>query len=600
LFQQREKDSKKLGKLFIQITDDFSYARTFYPNRSVRVYLNQLAQNIFHTIFNRRKNKSNTFVEFWKEDLPGILYYHRRELFISFGLLILAIAIGVFTYLHDDSFAKNILGESYLAKTAENIAKDDPMAIYKSMPPVEMFLMIALNNIRVDIITFFSGLIFGIGTALVMLYNGLMLSAFQFYFIKQDLFRESFLAVWLHGTLEISAMVICGAAGLVLGRGFIFPGTYSRMQSFQSSAQRAVKIFFAVLPITFAAAIIESFLTRFTDTPDIIRLLLILASLFFILGYFVYYPWAKHRQGTLRLPKQEKIIPEQFTVFDFEQIYTVPDIIIESFRLMRKNAGIYFRVMVGSVSLILLAGLFLNKAYFSKNIIYTYDLTSNYSYFFTARVESIFSYLLPILIAYISSVTAYIFFKEQGEYYGESRISYWEWIGCNKLNSLQYLALTAVVYYLVIFSDRSNWVIFFTGAVFFLLLFAVYFKPANEKNPAKIFLASLRSEKMSLLAINISFFILIYGFIELFNSSVYQIIYEGITFSLDKDTTDSHVVYLVFFLFSIGIIFTGTIILYSLFQGVFYFSQHERHYATGLQEKLEQIGSRLKKPDTHA
>ena len=46
----KDKDPDKLNNLFIQITDDLSYSRTFYPNRSVRVYLNNLAQQIFHSI----------------------------------------------------------------------------------------------------------------------------------------------------------------------------------------------------------------------------------------------------------------------------------------------------------------------------------------------------------------------------------------------------------------------------------------------------------------------------------------------------------------------------------------------------------------------
>ncbi|HNY55565.1 MAG TPA: hypothetical protein PKI86_08055, partial [Chitinophagales bacterium] len=48
LSKSKHKDSNLYSKLYIQITDDLSYARTFYSNRSVRVYLNNLAQDIFH------------------------------------------------------------------------------------------------------------------------------------------------------------------------------------------------------------------------------------------------------------------------------------------------------------------------------------------------------------------------------------------------------------------------------------------------------------------------------------------------------------------------------------------------------------------------
>ena len=306
LSKNKEKDSALYSKLFIQITDDLSYARTFYGNRSVRVYLNNLAQSIFLKVFNRKKKKKSVFRNFWMEELPSIMYYHRKEFLISFVVVVLAILIGLLTYQHDPSFANKILGDEYLEMTAKNIAKKDPMAVYKQSNPIEMFIMIVSNNLMVDVLTFFSGLILSIGSIFVLIRNGLMLAAFQYYFIERDLFRESFLAVWLHGTLEISAMIICGAAGIVLGKGLVFPGTYSRTQAFFSSAQRATKIFFSALPITFVAGIIESFLTRYTNAPDILRLGLIVSSLLFILSYYVYLPWLKKRNGTLKNIEAEK------------------------------------------------------------------------------------------------------------------------------------------------------------------------------------------------------------------------------------------------------------------------------------------------------
>ncbi|MBI5914483.1 MAG: stage II sporulation protein M, partial [Bacteroidetes bacterium] len=51
LLNGQHHDPEKLNDLFIQVTDDLSYARTFYPNRSVRVYLNGLAQKVFFNIY---------------------------------------------------------------------------------------------------------------------------------------------------------------------------------------------------------------------------------------------------------------------------------------------------------------------------------------------------------------------------------------------------------------------------------------------------------------------------------------------------------------------------------------------------------------------
>ncbi len=124
-----------------------------------------------------------------------------------------------------------------------------------------------------------------------------MVGCFQYFFVERGLLAESALTIWLHGTLEISSIILAGGAGLTLGTGLIFPGTYSRLQAFQLSAMRSLKLMLGISPIFVVAGIIESFLTRYTDVPDILRLFLIVLSATFIIGYFVVFPWLKSRRG---------------------------------------------------------------------------------------------------------------------------------------------------------------------------------------------------------------------------------------------------------------------------------------------------------------
>ena len=146
-------------------------------------------------------------------------------------------------------------------------------------------LSITQNNLRVAFFTFVGGVFFMIGTIGVMLYNGIMVGAFQMFFAMQDsyAFKESLLTIWIHGTLEISAIILAGAAGLTLGRGLVFPGTYSRIQAFQVSARRGVKMLLGIFPIFVIAGFIEGFVTRHTETPDAIRAIFIILCLFFVL-----------------------------------------------------------------------------------------------------------------------------------------------------------------------------------------------------------------------------------------------------------------------------------------------------------------------------
>ena len=123
-----------------------------------------------------------------------------------------------------------------------------------------------------------------------------MIGAFQMFFFQHGLLGESMLAIWLHGTLEIWSIIVAGAAGLALGNGWLFPRTYSRLESFKRGAKRGVKIVVGTIPIFIMAGFIESFITRHTELPDILRLGLILISLAFIIFYYIYLP-NKKRHG---------------------------------------------------------------------------------------------------------------------------------------------------------------------------------------------------------------------------------------------------------------------------------------------------------------
>jgi uncharacterized membrane protein SpoIIM required for sporulation len=276
---------------FVQVSEDLSYARTHYPNRSVRVYLNQLTQRIFHVVYKNKKSRWANFQSFWQFELPATLFHSRKELLVAFSIFILSLGIGALSCRQDPSFVRLILGDSYVENTLANIEKGDPMAIYKQSKEVGMFLGITINNVRVALITFVLGVFMGLGTAGFLMYNGIMVGCFQYFFIQKGLFTVSFFTIWLHGTLEISSIVIAGAAGFSLGKGLVFPNTYSRFQSFQVGARKGIRIMLGIIPIFVLAAFIEGFLTRYTEIPNIVRGTLIIASFVFIIYYFVIYPY---------------------------------------------------------------------------------------------------------------------------------------------------------------------------------------------------------------------------------------------------------------------------------------------------------------------
>lgn len=282
--------AEESADLFVELTDDLSYAQTHYPNSKTTKYLNGLTLGIFQQINHNRKSRSLVFLDFWRYKLPLAVAEQHKIMGIVFCFFLFFSLLGAFSTHYDEAFPRYILGDEYVDMTLENIRNGDPMAVYKSSGREKMFWAITLNNLKVSSIVFSAGLFLGLGTFYFLFVNAIMLGSFQYFFISQGLFLESFLSIWIHGTIEISCIIIAGTAGVILGKSFLFPGTLSRKASFTKGAKEAITIFIGIVPLIVLAGFLESFVTRLTDSHIIFRIGIITASAAFILWYFVFYP----------------------------------------------------------------------------------------------------------------------------------------------------------------------------------------------------------------------------------------------------------------------------------------------------------------------
>ncbi len=298
LLEEQMLEPEKKSEIFIQLTDDLSFAQTQYPTSETTRYLNHLSSQIHQQIYKNKKEERSRFITFWTRELPVLFAMLRRPLLYSLIITLIAFAIGIISTLGDHTFVRLILGDGYVNMTLENIKKGDPMGVYGSFDPVTMFFAITFNNIRVAFVAFAFGILFSIGTVYILFQNGVMLGAFLTLFYQHNLLLNSVLVVMLHGTLEISAIVIAGAAGLRMGNSILFPGTFSRLESFKRGAKDGLKVVMGLMPIFVVAGFIESFITRYSAMPVVLKAMIIGASLFFIIFYFFVYPLRFHRDDS--------------------------------------------------------------------------------------------------------------------------------------------------------------------------------------------------------------------------------------------------------------------------------------------------------------
>ncbi len=290
IFNKNNDNPDYLANLYIQITDDLAYAKTYFPGSPTEKYLNSLASKIHQTVYKTKKEPSGRFVNFWTYELPVELFHIRKYILYSFLILLVSFLIGWISAENDNEYSRIIMGDAYVNQTLENIENGNPMGIYKSQDRFSMFFFIAYNNIKVMFSVFLLGIIASIGTIIYIFQHGVMLAGFHHMFYEHHVLTESLITVWIHGTIEIFTLIVSGGIGLMLGNSLLFPGTFARRKSFGTAARRGVKIAVGLVPFIITAAILESFVTRHTEWSNYVRIGIIAASMILIVWYFFIYP----------------------------------------------------------------------------------------------------------------------------------------------------------------------------------------------------------------------------------------------------------------------------------------------------------------------
>jgi uncharacterized membrane protein SpoIIM required for sporulation len=289
----------RLADLFVQVTNDLSFAQTQYPNSRVTKYLNGLATQLHLGIYRNKREEANRFITFWKYEVPAAIMEARNPMIYSFIIFIVAAIIGVISTLNDDTFVRLILGDGYVNMTLENIKKGDPTAVYGSMDEGFMFMYITLNNIFVSFKVFMFGIMATIGCGFYLFYNGIMVGTFMTFMGTEGELAQALPVIMLHGTIELTSIAIAGGAGFLMGNSLLFPGTYPRMTSFKKGAFKGMKIVVGLVPFFVIAGFIESFVTRYGFMHWSIKMFIIVGSAWLMIWYFIFYPLKLKKNGSI-------------------------------------------------------------------------------------------------------------------------------------------------------------------------------------------------------------------------------------------------------------------------------------------------------------
>lgn len=300
LLKQTDKDGvagldrhqlQELGRLYRSTSADLSRARALKLSHEVQIYLNNLVVRAHNQVYQTDRNRWMDLFRFLWIDFPRLIRENILYLALSTMLFLMPAVGSFFAVVHDTKFAtlEVAKGHPLVSEDMWNMIQRKKLwtdSVQDSSPTA--FSLIATNNIRISIMAFVFGITFGIGTVYVLIFNGLSIGTVFGLCQAHGMADRLSQFVAPHGVLELTAIFISGAAGLVIGKALLFPGQYKRIDAFKRACRTALGLFSGTVPILFVAGSIEGFVSPRTDiAPDVKYLISMCTAVFLMLYLFI-------------------------------------------------------------------------------------------------------------------------------------------------------------------------------------------------------------------------------------------------------------------------------------------------------------------------
>jgi uncharacterized membrane protein SpoIIM required for sporulation len=295
-----DEDLLELPALYRTTLSSLSVARDTSLDRALITYLERLCTRAYFQIYGVQTPAWRQFTGFFARSWPDAVRAIWRETLFCIALTFGAALLAFLLIRSDPSWFYSMIPEGladgrdpsataeYLRSTLYNSPKDKD----GWLGAFATFLF--THNSQIAIFSFALGFAFAVPTVLLILYNGLMLGAFYAVFAAKGLGPNVIAWLMIHGTTEIFAICISGAAGIRIGMAIAFPGRAARMDS-AVEAGRTAAIAMAGTVIMLAVAGLLEGVGRQTINNDGLRALIGSAVLIGWLSYF--YAWPARRRS---------------------------------------------------------------------------------------------------------------------------------------------------------------------------------------------------------------------------------------------------------------------------------------------------------------
>jgi len=247
-----------------EVAADLARARTYRADPATQARLERLAVAGHNALY---RDERSTWHRLWvvlARECPAAVIQARRYVAVAFLTFIVPAAAG-FMVLHDrPALAAELLPDVMLRRAEAGAARKAAGRGYVDVAAADRPVMasgIITNNVRVAIACFAGGIFLGIGSLVLLAYNGLAIGAFAGHFANAGLLDYLLTFILGHGALELFAIWVAGAAGFLLGRSVVAPGRLSRADALVVSGRLAVRMLGATGLLLVVAGLIEGFVS---------------------------------------------------------------------------------------------------------------------------------------------------------------------------------------------------------------------------------------------------------------------------------------------------------------------------------------------------
>ena len=252
-------DVRALDRLSRAAAADLARAQAHYPGTDAHRYLNQLCARAYAGVYGAPRARLPSLRAFFLRDFPAAVRAEARYVALSAALLVAGLVLGALAvWLEPGGAALLVPPGARAAVDAGRLWTDDLLTV---MPPGVAASAIATNNLSVTVTLFATGVLLGAGPVLLLLFNGVQVGALLAYAGAHGLGGRLLDFVAAHGPVELSVVVVAGAAGLVLGHALLEPGELPRRQALRLRGRQGARLVLGCAPPLALIALVEGFVS---------------------------------------------------------------------------------------------------------------------------------------------------------------------------------------------------------------------------------------------------------------------------------------------------------------------------------------------------